>query len=107
MYRIVRSSPRTHCFVPIAAGAIAVLFAGPLGAQAAGSTMYGSSTANSGQFLRQMDTDRNGTVSKHEFLQFMGRKFERLDTNRNGKLERSELRSLVGKRWDRIHAHPR
>jgi Ca2+-binding EF-hand superfamily protein len=52
--------------------------------------------------LPTRDTDRSGTVSKHEFLQFMSRKFERLDTNRNGKLERNELRSLVGKRLDRI-----
>jgi hypothetical protein len=45
--------------------------------------------------LRQMDTNRNGTVSKREFLQFMSRKFNRLDTNRNGKLERSELGPLI------------
>jgi len=61
--------------------------------------MYGT-----GHLLRQMDTDRNGTVSKDEFQNFMVRTgrtsptFERLDTNHNGKLERKELRPLIGGR---------
>jgi Ca2+-binding EF-hand superfamily protein len=78
-----------------------MLFAGSLGAQAAGSTISGTD-AKTGRLLRQMDSDMNGTVSKDEFLQFMGRTFDRLDTNRNGKLERGELRPLSGGRWDRI-----
>jgi len=74
-----------------------------LGAKAAGSTISGTD-AKSGRLLRQMDRDMSGTVSKDEFLQFMGRTFHRLDTNRNGKLERNELLPLIGGRWDRIHA---
>jgi Ca2+-binding EF-hand superfamily protein len=64
--------------------------------------MYGA-----GHLLRQMDTDRNGTVSKEEYGHFMvragwtGPPFERLDTNRNGKLERNELRPLIGGKWAR------
>jgi len=69
------------------------LFAASPGAQAAGS--QSSHWSQSGSLLRQMDTDRNGTVSKREFLQFMRRKFYRLDTNHNGKLERNELRRLT------------
>jgi Ca2+-binding EF-hand superfamily protein len=79
--------------------AIGILFTGLLSAQSAGS--------QSSHWLRQMDRDRNGTVSKVEFLQFMGRTFDRLDTNRTGKLERNELRPLIGGRWDRIHTPPR
>jgi hypothetical protein len=74
--------------------AVAVLLAGPLGAHAAGSTMYGPS-----HLLQQMDADMNGTVSKGEFLRFMSRAFQHLDTNHNGKLEPAELRPLGNARW--------
>jgi hypothetical protein len=85
--------------VRLTAAAIAVVLAGSLGAQAAGSTMWGS-----GHFLHEIDRDRNGVVSKEEFSQFMDRTFKRLDTNRNGTLEPSELRPLFRGRWERIHA---
>jgi Ca2+-binding EF-hand superfamily protein len=70
------------------AAAIAIMFAGSLSAQAAGS--------QSGHFLfTQLDRDKNGTVSKDEFLHFGSvRTFNRLDTNHNGKLERHEVRHL-------------
>jgi len=82
----------------MAAAVVVFLFAGPLGAQAAGSTVHGS-----GYLLNQMDRDMNGTVSKEEFLDYMGRTFERLDTNHSGKLGPGELRPLVGAKWNRIH----
>ena len=84
---------------------IAILCGGLPGAQAAGSTMHGSAIG-ADRLLRQMDTNMNGTVSKREFLQFVGQKFERLDTNRNGKLERHELKSLAGGRWHLPPAPP-
>jgi hypothetical protein len=77
----------------ITVAVIAILFAGSLSAQAAGS--QSGHWSQSGYLLRQTDTDRNGTVSKHEFLKFMSRKFYRLDTNHNYKLERNELRPLI------------
>jgi EF hand len=83
------------------AAAVAILCGGLSGAHAAGSTMYGSASPE--HLLRQMDTNQNGTVSKHEFLQYIGQKFERLDANRNGRLERHELKPLLG--WDRNHSH--
>jgi Ca2+-binding EF-hand superfamily protein len=43
------------------------------------------------QVVRMMDKDRNGAVSKDEFIQFMGRTFDRLDVNKSGTLERKEL----------------
>jgi Ca2+-binding EF-hand superfamily protein len=77
----------------VLAAAATALFAGPLSAQAAGS--QSGHWSSSGNLLRQMDRDKNGTVSKAEFLQFMSQKFNRLDTNRNGKLEPNELRPLI------------
>jgi Ca2+-binding EF-hand superfamily protein len=83
---------RSKCLIIVAI--MQVLFAGS--AQAAGSQSGHSSQSQS--LLRQMDTDRNGTVSKTEFLQFMSRRFNRLDKNHNGKLERNELRTPIGGR---------
>jgi Ca2+-binding EF-hand superfamily protein len=71
----------------IAAAAVVIFLAACPNAQAAG--------AQSMHPFRQMDRDRNGTVSRAEFLQFMSRRFSRLDTNRNGKLEPKELRPLA------------
>jgi Ca2+-binding EF-hand superfamily protein len=44
------------------------------------------------QLLRLMDKDRNGTVSKDEFMQYMSQMFDRLDVDRSQQLERKELR---------------
>lgn len=38
-----------------------------------------------------MDKDKNGVVSKEEFLEFMSKEFDRLDVNRNEQLERREM----------------
>jgi len=47
------------------------------------------------QLLREMDKDMNGTVSKDEFLQFMGQMFDRFDVNRSNQLEPTELRGVA------------
>jgi hypothetical protein len=44
--------------------------------------------------IQMMDKDKNGTVSKDEFLQFMGQEFDRVDVNKNGTLEPREARAL-------------
>jgi Ca2+-binding EF-hand superfamily protein len=62
--------------------------------------MYGPN-----HWLRLMDTDRNGVVSRQEFLNYTERTFKRLDTNRNGVLESNELPSLLGRPRERMHAH--
>jgi Ca2+-binding EF-hand superfamily protein len=38
-----------------------------------------------------MDKDKNGAVSKDEFMEYMSQTFDRLDVNKGGQLERSEL----------------
>jgi len=57
--------------------------------------------AEARRLLRVVDKDMNGTVSRDEFLQFMGRTFDRLDTNHNGELEARELRAIMSNSWDR------
>jgi len=47
------------------------------------------------ELLKLMDKDKNGTVSRDEFLQYMGQTFDRLDANANGQLESDELIPLV------------
>ena len=43
------------------------------------------------QLLRLMDTDRNGRVSKAEFMNFMSQEFDRLDVDHSGELDPQEL----------------
>ncbi len=46
------------------------------------------------RLLSLMDTDKNGMVSKSEFLDYMSAEFDRLDTNHNGELDGSELAKM-------------
>ena len=41
--------------------------------------------------IRLMDQDKNGVVSKEEFMQFMEAEFDRLDVDRSGGLTSKEL----------------
>ena len=43
------------------------------------------------QLLLLMDTDKNGKISKPEYMQFMEAEFDRLDKNKNGELDPREL----------------
>jgi hypothetical protein len=43
------------------------------------------------RLLRLMDKDKNGAVSKDEFMEYMSQTFDRLDVNRSGQIERNEL----------------
>lgn len=57
------------------------------------------------QLILLMDTDKNGKISKQEFLRFMEAEFDRLDKDKSGELDVQELkqsqirpsRSAVGK----------
>jgi Ca2+-binding EF-hand superfamily protein len=51
------------------------------------------------QLLSLMDKDKDGTVSKDEFLAFMGQTFDHLDANKSGTIERGELSQLTRRRW--------
>jgi hypothetical protein len=41
--------------------------------------------------VNRMDADKNGEVSKTEFMDFMGREFDRLDVNHDGRLMQKEI----------------
>jgi hypothetical protein len=43
------------------------------------------------QLLLLMDTNKNGRVSKPEYMNFMEAEFDRLDKNKNGELDPKEL----------------
>jgi len=43
------------------------------------------------ELLLLMDVDRNGKISKDEFMKFMAAEFEALDTNKDGELDVTEL----------------
>jgi EF hand len=44
------------------------------------------------QLLLLLDADKNGKISKSEFMTFMEAEFDRLDVNKNGELDVKELR---------------
>jgi EF hand domain-containing protein len=43
------------------------------------------------QLLQLMDTDKNGKISRKEFMDFMAAEFDRLDTDKSGELDPKEL----------------
>jgi Ca2+-binding EF-hand superfamily protein len=43
------------------------------------------------QLLLLMDTDKNGKISKQEWMNFMEAEFERLDKDKSGELDVKEL----------------
>ncbi|MCP4619093.1 MAG: hypothetical protein GY844_21990 [Bradyrhizobium sp.] len=51
------------------------------------------------EMLHLMDQDKNGTVSKEEFLTFMSQTFDRLDVGHKGYLEPPQLTPLTKSKW--------
>lgn len=51
------------------------------------------------QLMHLMDVDKNGVVTKEEFLNYMGRTFDRLDLNKSGMLERDEMHQMATQKW--------
>lgn len=47
--------------------------------------------ANAKQLLSLMDTDKNGKISKQEWMDFMATEFDRLDKDHSGSLDPHEL----------------
>jgi Ca2+-binding EF-hand superfamily protein len=43
------------------------------------------------QLLLLMDTDKNGKISKKEWMDFMSAEFDRLDTDKSGELDIKEI----------------
>jgi len=55
------------------------------------------------QLLLLMDTDKDGTVSKQEFMAYMDAEFDRLDQNKDGKLDVKELTRLHLRTGSGVH----
>jgi len=47
--------------------------------------------AQARELLKLMDTDKNGKVSRQEFMRYMAAEFDRLDVNHDGELSVEEL----------------
>jgi len=48
-------------------------------------------TENVKELLALMDTDKNGNISKQEWMRFMETEFDRLDTKKKGEIDPREL----------------
>ncbi len=53
--------------------------------------LHSAVSAKVEQLIRLIDKDKNGRVSKAEFLQFMAQEFDRIDTDRSGGLTHKEI----------------
>ncbi len=58
------------------------------------------------QLLLLMDTDKNGKISKEEYMKFMEAEFERLDTDKSGELDVKELMQSRLRATQSSHAAP-
>jgi hypothetical protein len=47
------------------------------------------------ELLQLMDTDKNGKVSKEEFMRYMEAEFDLADTNKDKELDPKELKHLI------------
>jgi len=82
MFRIAKISLVTMVLVVTAAST-------PAWAVSARSVAAGETWAR--QMLTLMDTDKNGKVSRQEWMRFMEAEFDRLDADHNGELSVQEL----------------
>jgi EF hand len=72
-------------------GALLAVHAGLAPALAFSKRTESIADASVRRLLRQMDKDKNGTVSKGEFLRFFGERFDQLDANGDRRLVADEL----------------
>jgi Ca2+-binding EF-hand superfamily protein len=79
-------------------GTAAVLALLAIGALGIGKAFAGESVAKPmlsdhdvAELIQMMDTDKNGKVSKQEFMDFMSKEFDRLDKDKSGDLDPKEL----------------
>jgi len=88
--------------VPLAAGFFAMEMFTPGNeaiAQATGAPEYtlqspkvAAGVVDVEQLLLLMDADKNGKISRKEFMDFMAAEFDRLDIDKNGELDIKELK---------------
>ena len=84
--------------VLLAAGSIlttAVAADAPAAPAPSDNTKLTTALTPTAQLLGLMDTDKNGKVSKAEFMRFMEAEFDFADKNKDGELDPTELKNLV------------
>jgi len=88
--------------------AVVLVAAGAIGASAAiadepvpDTGRLKTGLTSTAQLLQLMDTDKNGKVSKEEFMRFMEAEFDLADINKDGELDPKEL-----KRFQYALSHP-
>lgn len=57
---------------------------------------YVISIDNVKQLLLVMDTDKNGKISKQQWMKFMESEFDRLDAEKKGELDQALIRQSTG-----------
>jgi hypothetical protein len=57
---------------------------------------YVMSIENVKQLLLVMDTDKNGKISKQQWMKFMEAEFDRLDLEKKGELDQAVIRQSTG-----------
>jgi hypothetical protein len=84
---------------PFAAALLMLAAAGALATDASGpppdAHKLSSGLSSVAQLLQLMDTDKNGKVSKEEFMHFMEAEFDYADKNKDNELDPNELRHFV------------
>ena len=50
---------------------------------------------NAKEIMLLMDTDKDGRISKKEWMDFMSKEFDRLDTNHDGYIDQKDLLATV------------
>jgi len=71
--------------------ALLTAVAGPSSTSAQSPSKVDAGLLSTKELLRLMDTDKNGKVSRQEFMNFMSAEFDRLDVNKDGELDVKEL----------------
>jgi Ca2+-binding EF-hand superfamily protein len=89
----------TRKLVALLVGMLLVVGSVSTAAFAASNRTAGAARSDVQQLLRLMDMDKNGTVSKDEFLQFMSETYDSLDVDRSRQLEPKELRRMTIPNW--------
>ena len=80
---------KKHTIVTCAGLAFALMACS--GASAAHPARHSAAYEKVEQLIRLMDRDKNGAVSKDEFMQFMSAEFDRVDADRSGSLTSGEF----------------
>jgi Ca2+-binding EF-hand superfamily protein len=74
-----------------ACAGLAVALGAGSGAFAAHASRQSAEVHEVEQLIRLMDKDKNGAVTRDEFLQFSSREFDRIDADRSGSLSQREF----------------